>query len=183
MTKTKKTAPTKPPADSKPSAEEALLKALAEQPDATAGDLASAAGLGRSTASKTLARLEQAGEVRRSEGGRDGGRRLPDRWALASSEPAPAPDATTPEPATESAKSTPEHPEPAAEGERLKPGELDGLVLTYMQKNSTEPLGSTAIARGLGRSSGAVGNCLKRLAQTKKVRQVNDRPLRYQIAS
>jgi hypothetical protein len=184
MTTIKKAAPTKPPADSKPPAEEALLKALAEQPDATAADLASTAGVGRSTASKTLARLEQAGEVRRSEGGRDGGRRLPDRWALASGEPGSdaAPAAATEAPAQGTAPAK-DAVRASDDGERLKPGELDGLVLDYMEKNSVEPLGPTAVARALERSSGAVGNCLVRLARAKKVREVNDRPRRYQIAS
>jgi hypothetical protein len=55
-------------------------------------------------------------------------------------------------------------PEPsAASGDRLGPGQLDGLVLDYMHKHATdEPLGSTTVAKGLGRSSSAVGNCLKR---------------------
>jgi DNA-directed RNA polymerase specialized sigma24 family protein len=64
------TTPKKPLQSSSPPAQDALLKALSAQPDATAADLAAAASLGRSTASKTLARLEQAGQVRRREGGR-----------------------------------------------------------------------------------------------------------------
>ncbi len=35
------------------------------------------------------------------------------------------------------------------------------IVLNYMRKHATdEPLGATAVAKGLRRSSGAVGNCL-----------------------
>jgi DNA-binding MarR family transcriptional regulator len=89
MTTTKQATPNKPPESSSPPAEDALRKALSAQPDATAADLAVAAKLGRSTASKTLARLEQAGQVRRREGGRDSGRRLPDRWTLTPTQPAP----------------------------------------------------------------------------------------------
>lgn len=160
----------------KPPAEEALRKALSAQPGATAADLAATAGLGRSTASKTLARLEQAGEVRRSEGGRDGARRLPDRWALTSGEPEPdaAPDGST---------TLAEDAKPASNEERLKPGELDGLILDYLEKNTAQPVGPSAVAKALRRSSGAVGNGLARLTRAKKVRQVNDRPRRYQIAS
>jgi len=45
--------------------------------------------------------------------------------------------------------------------ERLKPGELDGLVMAYLKRNAdSAPHGPTAIARALNRSSGAVGNCL-----------------------
>jgi nitric oxide reductase NorQ protein len=61
-----------------------------------------------------------------------------------------------------------------------RPGQLDGLVLDYMRKQATkEPLGPTAVAKGLGRSSGAVGNCLKRLAAAGHVRQAGEHPLRY----
>lgn len=63
------------------------------------------------------------------------------------------------------------------------PWQLDGLVLDYMRKHATdEPLGPTAIAKGLGRSSGAVANCLARLASTKHVRKVSERPRRYEAS-
>jgi hypothetical protein len=52
---------------------------------------------------------------------------------------------------------------------RLRPGELDGLVLAYLRKHKDGPLTSTAIAKGLGgRSAGAVANCLARLAKDKR---------------
>jgi DNA-binding transcriptional ArsR family regulator len=176
MTTTKLKTPKKPSKGAIPPAEDALRKALATQPDATAADLAAAAGLGRSTASKTLARLERAGQVRRHQGGRDGARRLPDRWTLATTAPALH---TTAEQDREPA----ENGTPAANHERLKPGQLEGLILTYMQEHPTEPLGPGAIAKALQRSSGAVGNGLARLTRAKKVRQVNDKPRRYQIAA
>jgi hypothetical protein len=176
MTTTKQKAPKKPSKSAIPPAEDALRKALAAQPDATAADLAATAGLGRSTASKTLARLEQTGEVRRHLGGRDGARRLPDRWTLTTA--TPAPDATA-EQDGEPAKNA----MPASNHERLKPGQLEGLILTYMQEHPAEPLGPGAVAKALQRSSGAVGNGLARLTRAKKVRQVNDKPRRYQIAS
>lgn len=53
---------------------------------------------------------------------------------------------------------------------RLRPGELDGLVLSFLCKHEKDaPLTATAIARGIGRSAGAVANCLARLAKAKKV--------------
>jgi hypothetical protein len=86
-------------------------------------------------------------------------RRLSDRWNLARSR-------------------TRKTPQPA--GERLRPGQLDGLVLDYMREHAKdEPLGPTAVAKGLGRSSGAVGNCLKRLASAGQVNQAGEQPLRY----
>jgi hypothetical protein len=65
---------------------------------------------------------------------------------------------------------------------RLHPGELDGLVLTYMQKHEGEwPLTASAIGKGIGRSSGAVANCLARLAKSKKVRRAKRKPRAYDL--
>ena len=63
---------------------------------------------------------------------------------------------------------------------RLRPGELDGLVLSYLCKHEKDgPLTATAIGKGLSRSPGAVANCLARLAKTKKVRQAKKAPRAY----
>jgi hypothetical protein len=66
----------------------------------------------------------------------------------------------------------------AAKGEkRLRPGELNGLVLAYMRKNEKDlPMTPGTIAKALGRSSGAVGNCLERLAKDGKARQAKKLP-------
>ncbi|HEY0319208.1 MAG TPA: hypothetical protein VGC49_13070 [Solirubrobacterales bacterium] len=65
-----------------------------------------------------------------------------------------------------------------AHKKRLRPGELDGIVLSYLRKHEKEgPLTATAIAKGLGgRSAGAVANCLARLARDGKVRQATKAP-------
>jgi hypothetical protein len=112
--------------------------------------------------------------VGRTNGGRDGARRLPDRFALAAAESA----AKTAKPkAAADAK-------PKAAGEHLKPGQLDGLVLAFLKKNADSgPHGPTAVARALERSSGAVGNCLVRLTKAKQVRQDNEKPRRYSLAA
>jgi len=64
---------------------------------------------------------------------------------------------------------------------RLRAGELDGLVLSYLCKHQGDgALTAPAIAKGLGgRSAGAVSNCLARLAGERKVRRVKDRPRSY----
>lgn len=68
--------------------------------------------------------------------------------------------------------------------ERLRPGQLDGLVLGYLKKRKGElPLSPTAVANGIGRSSGAVGNCLGRLEKEKKVRLATKKPREYELAS
>jgi hypothetical protein len=67
--------------------------------------------------------------------------------------------------------------------ERLRPGQLDGLVLGYMKKHKGElPLTPTKVARGIKRSSGAVGNCLGRLEKEEKVRLTDKKPRRYDLA-
>jgi hypothetical protein len=70
----------------------------------------------------------------------------------------------------------------AAGQERLRPGQLDGLVLAYMKKHKAKlPLSPTAVAHGIDRSSGAVGNCLGRLEKARKVRQANKKPREYDL--
>jgi pyruvoyl-dependent arginine decarboxylase (PvlArgDC) len=65
---------------------------------------------------------------------------------------------------------------------RLRPGELDGLVLAYMQKHEDGgPLTASAIGKGIDRSSGAVANCLVRLAKGKKLRQAKRKPRAYAL--
>ncbi len=59
----------------------------------------------------------------------------------------------------------------SAAHKRLRPGELDGLVLSYLCKHEKDgPLTPTIVAKGVGRSARAVSNCLARLAKAKKVR-------------
>lgn len=169
-----------------PTAQQAILEVLKVEPQANIAQIAVSAGIGRSTAGKLLAQLASDGKVRRTQGGREGNRRLPDLWSLADHQ----------QPAANDAKSVPDDGElgdkqeraedatPAVSNhERLKPGQLEGLILTYMQEHPDEPLGPGDVAKALQRSSGAVGNGLTRLTRAKKVRQVNDKPRRYQIAA
>lgn len=63
---------------------------------------------------------------------------------------------------------------------RLRPGELDKLVLACLKKHEADgPLTASAIAKEIERSSGAVANCLGRLANAKKVRQAKRKPRSY----
>ena len=147
----------------KGTSEEAVAKALASGTEMTGAEISTATGLGRSTVGKALAALEHAGMVRRHPGGRDGRRRLPDRWSIGHSE--------EPSPLASSAR-------------RLRPGQLDGLVLEYIDKQGADTtVGATAVAKALGRSAGAVGNCLTRLVTAGRVRQVSDKPRRYSSAT
>lgn len=152
-------------------ATDAVLAALGSGP-ASAAEVAGAAGIGRSTATKVLAALAAGGRVERTPGGRDGARRLPDRWAL------PA---------------TPEDPDrPAGDGggepqgtasPRLGKGELAAMVAAFLHDHPGDHSPS-AVAKALGgRSAGAVGNALGRLAASGDVVQAGDRPRRYRAAA
>lgn len=153
---------------------------LAAQPGATAAELADAAGIGRSTAAKVLAAMEQQGTARRVLGGRDGGRRLADRWHPAGSaaeevSPAEPPIVDGGEPGAVEAELA------EATSGRLGKGALRSLVLDYLVAHAgPEGLGPTAVAKGLGgRSSGAVGNALARLEADGRARLASESPRRY----
>lgn len=68
--------------NAKTSTDEAVKKAVADTPGATIEGIAKAAGIARSTAGKTLGRLADRKEITRHNGGRDAGKRLPDRFTL-----------------------------------------------------------------------------------------------------
>jgi len=147
----------------KPTTEEAVVQALGSGGELTNAEIAVATGLGRSTVGKTLAALERLAMARRTPGGRDGGRRLPDRWSRGSmGQRSPARSST----------------------QRLRPGQLDGLVLEFVNAHGRDmPLGVMAVAKALGCSAGAVGNCLVRLSAAGQVRQVTEQPRRYHSAA
>jgi hypothetical protein len=163
--------------ESKGSPEEAVKAAVETTAGGTTEGIAQVAGIGRSTAGKVLGRLADAGEVTRHQGGRDRGKRLPDRWTLAGVEmPGQVLAAEQPASAASDGKDVkaPAADKPAggkgdaaasasepADG-KLKPGGLDPLVMGYLEDNAgSGPHGPTEIAKALERSSGAVGNCLK----------------------
>lgn len=69
-----------------------------------------------------------------------------------------------------------------AKGQRLSPGELDKLVLSYLRRHEDDaPHSPSAVAKGIKRSSGAVANCLARLAAAEKVRLADEKPRRYEL--
>lgn len=141
-------------------AADAVMAALAAEP-ATVAELAQRAGLGHSTTGKALVALERDNRVCRLSGGRDHGRRRPDRWVLDSPEPAPAAETGQTAPTT-----------------RLGRGELRALVLDYLSSQPGEASPS-AVASVLGHSAGAVGNALAKLADSGEIRLSSVSPRRY----
>jgi hypothetical protein len=144
-------------------ATDALMLALAVEPG-TVAELAQRAGLGHSTTGKALVILERDGRVRRHPGGRDRGRRLPDRWALADSLETP--------PVAEPRQVGPK------DSTRLGRGALRAMVLDYVRSQPGEASPST-IASVLQHSSGAVGNSLAKLADADEIRLTSVSPRRY----
>lgn len=110
-----------------------------------------------------LAGLERDGTARRTRSGRADRRPLPDRWSIGASDKTLRPD-------------------PAAR--RLRPRELDELVVNYLDTHTQDrPARATTAAKARGRSTGAVDNCLTRLADAGRVPQVSDKPRRYGSAT
>lgn len=166
---------------------ERIAVVLAARPGATAAELAEMTGIGRSTAAKALAVLEQDGAARRIVGGREGGRRLPDRWHPVDADTAVSETAGSEEderaPASEGGGATAAGPVEAG-ASRLGKGALRSLVFDYLSAHAgPDGLGPTAIAKGIaGRSSGAVGNALQRLEADGRVQLVSESPRRYRTA-
>jgi biotin operon repressor len=169
------------PAPSRPTVH-ALLGVLADRPDTSAAELAEAAGIGRSTATKQLGALAGQGRVLRRPGGYAGGRRTPDRWTLiaTTAQDAATPAATPPAaPAAQAAQADGRDQQPAAG--RLRAGELRDLVVDCLAQRPGQPLSPTAIAKTLGRSGGAVANALQALAGQGRVVQAQYKPRRYRL--
>jgi DNA-binding MarR family transcriptional regulator len=147
---------------------EQILEVLTTHPGATSAELAEVLGIGQSTAAKHLATLESAGTARREPGGREGGRRLADRWSTSTS----APDDPVADHGTG---------EPARSADRLGRGALGALVREYLAARPGEDLGPTQIGKALGRSQGAVSNALARLEAGGEAQLVSASPRRYRI--
>jgi DNA-binding MarR family transcriptional regulator len=147
-----------------------VMKLLAAGRDTTVAELAGSAGLSESTVSKTLTALEAAGTAIRTPGGRDGARRLPDRWAARTKPRRAKP--TTPTKRAAAATTKP----------RLGRGQLRDRVLAQLRTH-TEPVGPSALARALDASSGAVGNALDRLVEMGLATRVGERPRRYRATA
>jgi len=84
--------PALPPTAPDTAATRGVWAALVAQPGSTVASLADAAGISRPTAAKALASLEKAGLVTRTEGGREGSKRLPDQWQPIPTEESDLPD-------------------------------------------------------------------------------------------
>ncbi len=152
--------------------DEGILAALANRPEATAAEVAERLAIGKSTAAKRLAALEEQGAVLRVPGGRADGVRAPDRFRL-------------PATAAEDAGSAAGRGNAAgadSNAARLGRGALGALVREFLAARPAEAFGPAAVGKALGRSQGAVSNALAAMAERGEVALVGDKPRRYRIA-
>ena len=138
----------------RPNAADKLRETLALYPASTTAELVEISGLSRATITKQLTALRKAGDATATEGTRNGCRGRPaSRWSLTGQ----------------------------TERSRLRPGELDGIVLEHI-RDLEAPVGPTAVGKTLDRSAGAVANCMARLARAGRLEQTSERPRRYKAA-
>ncbi len=149
--------------------EQQIVAFLKEKGEATVEDVVAGIKISRTSARKYLAGLTHEGTVNREPGGREGRRKLPDRFSVPAKKPARK---------GRSAKAA----RGGSKNGRLGPGELDKHVLAYMRKHKDEaPHSPSAISKGIERSSGAVANCLARLEKRSEVRLARKKPRAYAL--
>lgn len=132
-------------------AQDKVLQTLRTRPASTAAEIAIAAGVSRSTASKILTVAEHDRRVRRTPGATDRGRRAADRWTLTHAE----------------------------KPQRLARGALRDMIAEFLAAHPGTEFGTTEISKALDRSSGAITNALTKLTETGHATQTSERPLRY----
>ncbi|MEU5259764.1 hypothetical protein [Amycolatopsis sp. NPDC021455] len=193
--------PATQPTDTKPeTAETKVRRALKEHPGTTAATLASAAGVGRSTATKILSRWAAEGLVIRTDG-KD--QSVPVTWAIRDEQnddtaevletgedvptaaergkdnPADDADTSLPGDSTASAPTTSQDTADAPTKERLPKGALYELVREFLQAHPGEEFGPAKIGTELVRSSGAVNNALEKLVTNGLATKTCEAPKRF----
>jgi DNA-binding MarR family transcriptional regulator len=122
--------------------EHRLWEALQANPNSTAADLSTEAGIGRSTAAKILARWANKGSVSRTPGITEGGRRAADLWSITEPEaPSVTSKAVEIEHAdTENATTAPstDTDETMADGDSPEEVTADAAVPTADDKDTSE---------------------------------------------
>ncbi|MGH3780012.1 MAG: MarR family transcriptional regulator [Pseudonocardiaceae bacterium] len=105
--------------------EDKLWEALHANPNSTAADLSSDAGIGNSTAAKILARWANDGSVTRTPGIAQDRRRVADLWSITESD---APSVTSEAAATQHAAGTDDNAETRSSGIRAQTTDTDETI-------------------------------------------------------
>ncbi|MDU0294155.1 helix-turn-helix domain-containing protein [Saccharothrix longispora] len=167
--------------------EEKLWQALLDNPGSTATALSVAAGIGKSTAQKILARWEKDDLVTRTAGVADGGPRPADRWSITPTGEEPTSDEVTDDQPTDHRTDAETEAQASGEtkpkSERLAPGALRGLIEDYLRENAGQDFSPNAIGKALNRSSGAVFNALEKLIESGYAVRTSDKPKKYSLAA
>ncbi len=190
----------------------ATLNATATDTPSTAAELATAAGIGASTARKILARWGVEGSVTRHDD--DDKPRAAVRWSITpetttappnavpepddskdeavQQEPAVAAEPTDPEPTPEPAVAPNPGPEPAEapapepatddKPTHLPSGGLRGMVEDHLRDHPGESFSPHQIGKALGRSSGAIHNALVKLTDTGVATMTCEAPKKFALA-
>jgi predicted transcriptional regulator len=187
-----------PSNDAKPdTAETKVCRALESSPGTTAAQLASAAGVGRSTATKILSRWANEGLVTRTTG-KD--QSVPVTWTMSAEPNDESPEVTTasgdaaeadegeadPSPVAASDPSASADPAGAEvttaatpKKDRLPKGALYELVQEFLNAHPDEEFGPAKIGTELSRSSGAVNNALEKLVINGLATKTREAPKRF----
>jgi hypothetical protein len=169
------------PAKPRTESEEKLWQALSANPGSSAVALSITAGIGKSTASKILARWDKDGLVTRTPGVAGKGPRPADLWSIAPGDQDADDEPIDDQPADHShTTTTASGSEKAGKPERLAPGALRGMVEDYLRDNSGE-FSPNTIGKALCRSSGAVHNALEKLVDSGDAVRVSDKPKKYTL--
>jgi DNA-binding transcriptional ArsR family regulator len=190
----------------------ALSAAMAARRGSTVAELAEAAEISKSAASKALIALEKAGLASRHLGGFEGAKRMPDRWQMGAliatapeagepadvtvegaeavgapesaggKKPKPAPGAGRPITTVTVRSDSPEAPAAGGGEARLPGGRLREMVLDHLRSHPDEEFTPFVIGRELGRSSGAVANACDRLLAEGASLETSQKPRRFRFA-
>ena len=181
-----------------------IWDAVSTQPLTTA-QVVAAAGVGRSTAGKALARWAAAGLITRHDAA---DHNTATTWCHTPAEQhEPDPDAGEPDHAPPSGGNPPPEPAevPAADDactaersevptdppvsaglgagrpERLKSGGLYGLVEDYLRDRPGQEFGPSQVGKDLNRSSGAVNNALEKMTTLGVAVKTQEAPKRFSL--
>lgn len=162
----------------------AVLGALLAHPGATTAELSQDSGVSASATAKALTLLAGMGITARTTYEPRDGKRVASTWQIIGGPLLPIETPGLPQrdiaPIDESAGNDGGASSPADRRVgRLRSGELRDLVAGHLAERPDIEFTPTMLSHLLGRSAGAIRNCLDRLTSDGAVQLVNDKPVRF----